>query len=224
MPVKLRLAEDSDVPRIAESALAAFESDPLHMAMLPREHTDHIMEWYHGRLSSALLDPNTRSVVAVDSREDADGVKEIIAGYSRWLLPTKSSEANSAAGKEAPSAAFPEKANKPLVDFYLQQCDDKRGKQMDKSRDVVLYVLATDPAYQGQGIGRMMLEWGINMAATLSESGQNTKARILLEATPLAYPIYKKFGWKDYDSITIDLKQYGIDNGVEHTTVCMIRE
>ncbi|RAO68999.1 uncharacterized protein BHQ10_005011 [Talaromyces amestolkiae] len=224
MPVKLRLAEDSDIPRIAESALAAFESDPLHMAMLPREHTNHIMEWYQGRLRSALSDPNMRSIVAVDSRQDADGVKEIIAGYSRWLLPSKSSEANNAVENERPAAAFPELANKPLVDFYLQQSDDKRGKQMDKSRDVVLYVLATDPAYQGQGIGRMMLEWGINTAATLAESGQNTKPRILLEATPLAYPIYKKFGWKDYESITIDLKQYGIANGTEHTTVCMIRE
>lgn len=225
MPFKLRPAEESDVPRIAESALAAFESDPLHMAMLPREHTDHIMDWYQGRLRSALSDPNMRSIVAVDLRQDADdNAKEVIAGYSRWLLP-KSSEPHGAVANEKPAAAaFPEKANKTLVDFYLQQCDDKRGKQMDTSRDIALSVLVTDPAYQGQGVGRMMLEWGINTAATLNESGQTKKPRIFLEATPRAYLIYKKFGWRDYESITIDLKQYGIDHGIEHTTVCMIRE
>lgn len=225
MPFKLRPAEDQDVPRMAELLFAAFESDPLHIAMLPREHTDNIMDWYQGRLRSALTDPNMRSIVAVDSRQEAgDDAKEVIAAYSRWFLPSKSSEPNGAVDSQKPAAAFPEKANKALVDFYLQQCDDKREKQMDRSRDIVLYVLATDPAYQGQGIARMMLEWGINTTATLSESGQNRKPRILLEATPLANPVYRKFGWKDYDAITIDLKQYGIENGIEHTTVCMIRE
>lgn len=225
MLFKLRPAEDKDVPRIAESVLAAFESDPLHMAMLPREHTDNIMDWYQGRLRSAMSDPNMCSMVAIDVRQEADDdAKEAIVGYSRWLLPSQSSEPDGAVDDQKPVVAFPDKANKPLVDFYLQQCDNKRGKQMDKSRDIVLYVLATHPAYQGQGIARMMLEWGINTAATVSQSGQNKTPRILLEATPLAYPVYRKFGWKDYDAITIDLKKYGIENGIEHTTVCMIRE
>lgn len=211
---------------MTELLFAAFESDPLHMAMLPREHTDNMVDWYQGRLRSALSDPNMRTMIAIaDSRHEAhDGAKEVIAGYSRWLLPSDPSEPDDAANNKKPAVVFPEKANKPLVDFYLRTCDDKRGKQMDKSRDIVLYVLATDPAYQGQGIARLMLEWGINTAATLSESGQNKIPRILLEATPLAFPLYRKFGWKDYESITIDLNQYGIENGIEHTTVCMIRD
>jgi GNAT superfamily N-acetyltransferase len=224
MPIELRPAEAKDVPRMAELLFAAFESDPLHVAMLPREHTDSIMDWYQGRLRSALTDPNMRTMIAVDLRHEADGdPKEVIVGYSRWLLPLREHE-DTEKRNEMSVVAFPQTANKPLVDFYLQQCDDKREKQMDKSRDIVLYVLATDPAYQGQGIGRKMLEWGINTAATLSMSSQNETRRILLEATPLAYPVYRKFGWKDYSSITIDLKQYGINNAIEHTTVCMIRK
>jgi GNAT superfamily N-acetyltransferase len=213
---------------MAELLLAAFESDPLHMAMLPREHTDSIMDWYQGRIRSALADYNMRTMLAVDTPEADSDAKEAIVGYSRWLLPSESSEHdNHDSNNQKPTVTFPHKANKPLVDFYLQQCDDIRGKYMDTSHDIVLYVLATDPAYQGHGIGRMMLEWGINTAAQLSEtrpSSLNKIPRILLEATPLAYPIYKKFGWKDYNSITIDLHQYGIENGIEHTTVCMIRE
>lgn len=222
MPFKLRIAEDKDVPRMAKLILTAFESDPLHMAMLRRQHIDNIMEWYQGRLRSALHNPNMRTIIAVDSTyETGDDTKEVIAGYSRWLLPANSKVNDGAVDGPNLAAVCPEKANEPLLNYYLQQCDIKRGKQMDNSRDIVLYVLATDPAYQGQGIARMMLEWGINTAATLSE---NRMPRILLEATPLAYPLYRKFGSKDYDALTIDLRQYGIENGIAHKTVCMIRE
>lgn len=232
MPYTLRPANVSDIPRLAEVIFAAFESDPLHMAMFPREYTPQLMSWYYPRLQNTLLDPKVRTIVAVTTPDKPDDQNaETIVGYSRWLVPSGLTEGERQQPEEKdgpPENQFPQEANQSLVSFYLQRTGDIRKDYVDESRDIVLYMLATDPSYQGRGIGRMMLDWGINLATQLSDSDahfeKDKKSKILLEATPLAYPMYKRFGWKDYNSITIDLGEYGVKNGIKHTTVCMVRE
>ena len=64
--------------------------------------------------------------------------------------------------------------------------------------------MATRPDYQGKGCGTMILKWGI-------EKADEENARCYLEATPDAYPLYYKVGFRDIDEVGLDLKAYGED-------------
>jgi GNAT superfamily N-acetyltransferase len=51
-------------------------------------------------------------------------------------------------------------------------------------------MLSVDPAYQGRGIGKMLLQWGIEQARA-----QGTG--LYLSATPAGRPFYERIGLKD---------------------------
>lgn len=78
---------------------------------------------------------------------------------------------------------------------------------------LVCHLLATDPAFQRRGLGGMLM--GHVTALADAES-----RRIYLEATTAGHPLYEKFGFRDVDLITIDLKKWGGDR-TEYNWVMM---
>lgn len=78
-----------------------------------------------------------------------------------------------------------------------------------------LEVLAVHPDYQGLGIGKKLIQAGLDDAAALD------LGIAYLEATESGYPLYKKFGWKDVDHVVVDLGKYG-GKGL-WPTACMSR-
>jgi hypothetical protein len=48
------------------------------------------------------------------------------------------------------------------------------------------------------------LKWGI-------EKADASKARIFLEATPEGVPLYRKYGWKQLEEVTMDFEHFGCD-------------
>lgn len=61
----------------------------------------------------------------------------------------------------------------------------------------------------------MLLKSGLEVVDT-------RKARVFLEATSQARPLYEKFGWKSVDEMIFDLGKYGC-SGVQ-TITCMMRD
>ncbi len=60
----------------------------------------------------------------------------------------------------------------------------------------------------------MLLEEGLAIA-------DKANARTYIEASPAGLKLYKKYGWKEVDEFTVDLKQHG-GTGT-HVEICMIR-
>ncbi|KAI9757778.1 MAG: hypothetical protein M4579_003314 [Chaenotheca gracillima] len=75
------------------------------------------------------------------------------------------------------------------------------------------------PAWQRRGVGSAMIRWAF-------ENLRLDSMPVWLNAQLDGYPLYQKFGWKDVETIDIDLSDWaGPSRGYgQHRTVCMIRE
>ncbi|KAI7972676.1 hypothetical protein EIK77_009139 [Talaromyces pinophilus] len=67
----------------------------------------------------------------------------------------------------------------------------------------LLETLTIDPSAQGLGIGSKMLDRGLEDAKNLGLT------EAWLEASDAGYPLYKKYGWKDVEVMTVDFAKYG---------------
>jgi len=91
----------------------------------------------------------------------------------------------------------------------LKEGEDPNSAKMLRKR-VYLDILAVDPRYQGQGIGKALLQWGLDEADRL---GMIT----FLEATNEGKPLYEKFGFEPTISETLELAPFGLRGGLTHT-------
>ena len=86
---------------------------------------------------------------------------------------------------------------------------------MTLSNNLVVNLLAVRPEYQRKGIGGLLLEHGLALA-------DRDGARTYIEASQKGLPLYKKYGWVEFDAVVVDTKPYG-GNGLE-STMLMWRE
>lgn len=77
-------------------------------------------------------------------------------------------------------------------------------------------MLATDPKHQRRGAGRKLLKWGTDLA---------DESRVLpcyLEASEMGQPLYRSLGFRDVETLDMDLGKWG-GEGIYHHYV-MYRE
>jgi predicted N-acetyltransferase YhbS len=84
----------------------------------------------------------------------------------------------------------------------------------DSTNCIVLAILVIAPEFQGQGIGKLLLQDGLKKA---DQHGLPA----WLEASSFGRPLYAKVGFQDVEDLVLDLGQYGGDGS--YTTVCMER-
>lgn len=77
------------------------------------------------------------------------------------------------------------------------------AENTDKTGGLVLETLTIDPSAQGLGIGSKMLDRGLEDAKNLGLT------EAWLEASDAGYPLYRKYGWKDVEVMTVDFAKYG---------------
>ncbi|KAH8433008.1 GNAT family N-acetyltransferase [Aspergillus melleus] len=225
MTLELLPVTEADTARIHEIIFQAFESDQLHVLMFPREHASSYEAYMHESLRSKLRDPTITSLKVVDKSLSGDAS---IVGYARWKFPisndqhqesTPQESQNSEEPSKSPNVPFPAHANKQLMDFFGSQITKLRGQFVDPTRDFVLDFLATDPAHQGRGVGKVMLKYGLD---ELDRRGNGGKA--YLESTAVGMPVYRKFGFAPLGAIEIPLAEFGIEEGGVFTSVVMGRD
>ena len=66
----------------------------------------------------------------------------------------------------------------------------------DAHNGLDLCILGVDPAYQGRGVGKMLVQWGIEQAKAQGKG-------IFLTATPVGKPFYKRMGLHDAGAFEI---------------------
>jgi len=78
-------------------------------------------------------------------------------------------------------------------------------------------ILAVEPKFQRMGVGRKLLEWGLDMA-------DREGLEAFIEASPAGKPLYEKMGWREVGFTDVDLKRWGWEGeGDTNRTVSMFR-
>ncbi|KAE9364463.1 hypothetical protein N431DRAFT_489024 [Stipitochalara longipes BDJ] len=107
-----------------------------------------------------------------------------------------------------PTSGFASDANLELLDWFFGSLDEKRNAFMDQREGVkergYLYmaILGVDPKFQRMGVGKKLLEWGL-------EKADREGIECWIEASPAGKPLYEKFGWREVGFTDVELKKWG---------------
>jgi GNAT superfamily N-acetyltransferase len=110
----------------------------------------------------------------------------------------------------------PPNANIPFLEFFFGSMNNERNEKMKGKRQVLMSLLAIDPAYQRMGIGGKLLDWGL---AKCDSEGRDC----WIDATKEGKGLYEKFGWKEVSVITLELEKWGGPKGSVYYNTCMLR-
>jgi GNAT superfamily N-acetyltransferase len=99
----------------------------------------------------------------------------------------------------------------PFILFNAPYFSNSHGVIL--SNRLVVNILAVRPEYQRKGLGGLLLEHGLALA-------DRDGARTYIEASKKGFPLYKKYGWKEFDEVVVDTRPYG-GLGLEVTKLMM---
>ncbi|KAB5542472.1 acyl-CoA N-acyltransferase [Coniochaeta sp. 2T2.1] len=210
MPLHLRQATVADVPGMATAGVNAFEKDEINLNMFPHgpnptpdRHRADRTRFRAWMTLDRMVKPGGVSMIVVDDEQDGR-----IAGYAQWLRPAppegREPDPPMVTEEEAASAPFeteqkpPSFAEETLVEFLVaQKKEEERVLGPEGKKDVwYLIILAVDPAYQGRGVGKMLVQWGVDQAKAQGKG-------LFLSATPAGKPFYERIGLEDVGAFDI---------------------
>ena len=88
---------------------------------------------------------------------------------------------------------------------------------MDGKPYILLHVLAVAPGWQGKGVGRRLLEWGLEIA-------DREGWECWVDASREGVGLYRKVGWREVGEVRVDLGEWGGEEGVVERAVLMVRK
>jgi len=219
MAPSLRFATEADIPAIARVHMAAFDvaTDaisgnlfPAHLRTSPDQQIPHHVK----RLTASLRDLRSVTMVA-----EEDGQ---IVGYSVWIRPLVGEKAPERAREEVDGMDM--EAFQHLIEAVSVGTKDLLGehgsddiwcKPNDDCFPAVdlwthflgsyfldLSFLGVDPNRQRQGIGKLLVKWGLRQAA---KEGKDC----YLVASPAGRPLYLSLGFLEHGDIRI----FGVPHG-----------
>lgn len=158
MPLVVLPARLPDIEPVYDVYFAAFKDEPIIDFLYPggvdrKAHTEGTKQWWsHDRIgyTTKCLDTDTGNIV----------------GMASWDIFWRPGEDN---GWERP-AGIPwlEGEEKKRCEGILNSMWDIRDKLFGKQhRYIYLSVIAVDPEHQRRGIGRLLMQWGIDIAEKL---------------------------------------------------------
>ncbi|GKU06815.1 gnat family [Fusarium langsethiae] len=200
MSIYLTEASEADLPAVARIATSAFhpETDSLSRRLFPRHlqpkgipDGEAAYDWRLVRKASSLASPESRLIVAVDNDNNAE---DRIVGFALWDAPPAEG-GDSGPSKPIECAALDKVAFEEMKKTVNQDAIDTFG---EKGIAGVWYLdyIGVGPGNQRKGIGKMLLQWGLDRA---SEEGKDC----YLVATEAGRPLYVAAGFKDIRTILI---------------------
>ncbi|KAF7627916.1 acyl-CoA N-acyltransferase [Aspergillus flavus] len=207
MPIQIRYATESDSPDLVHINTVSFAPGLFYQNAFANVKVSALQTLKYARTFARFVDPKYHLLVATESETGR------VIAFMRVVIPLHyqqdshsltelSEDANKMAAK--PDEYLPEGINKRVYTCYLDMLKSSRERYLGEN-DMILDFLATDPEYQGRGIGSQMLKWATQKADSLN-------ARMFLEATEEGYPLYKKYGWNTQEEVVIDFEPLGGHN------------
>ncbi|KAI2630705.1 acyl-CoA N-acyltransferase [Hypoxylon sp. NC1633] len=180
MPLLVLPAQVADIEAVYDVYFAAFKDAPINDFLYPRgvdrqAHTEGMKQWWcHDRIGYTFkcLDTDTGKIV----------------GMATWDIFWRSGDDN---GWERP-AGIPwlEGEEKERCEAVLNSMWDIREKLFGKRhRYIYLSVIGVHPDQQRRGIGRLLMQSGINIAEQL-------QVPIYTESSDVGLPLYESVGFE----------------------------
>lgn len=179
MDLKLRAATPDDVEALCETFFAGFQDELIAKRVFPSDLPSS-WDFWREAMAEGLQDPCEHTVVA----EDMSTAPPTVVGFAKWkALP---------AGTEIPQppTEWPADPELGTAFFHLMW---RKHKEMSGGRPHwYLDLLTTKKDYQKKGIGRMLVEWGL-------ERVDAEGVECCVSGTPEGMGLYEKYGFKEVD-------------------------
>ncbi|KAK5715807.1 hypothetical protein LTR17_016638 [Elasticomyces elasticus] len=220
MSFTVSLASPSDVSRIAEIAVRAFDNDAHTQMKVEVQGCSVFAKGMAQGAQSWLASPRTIVIKATDDRTG------IIVGFCAWgfrgvPLDATPETNNSGSGINYDSVSdISETANdedaqvsqaegaeriaelEVLTDKHLSDFMEKI--MPEGSKCIFICSIAVDPRYEGQGIGSLLIEWGTKTADRLG-------AFSWVHSSEAGWRFYEKHGFKEVDHLTVNLDDWAVN-------------
>ncbi|KAL2063635.1 hypothetical protein VTL71DRAFT_5440 [Oculimacula yallundae] len=132
-----------------------------------------------------------------------------IIGFAKWNFFAK-------IGYQNPfPSEFPPDGNPALGKWLFGEFVRVMNEKMEGKKFVYMHILVIHPEFQRMGVGKRMLEWGLQL---VDEEGLET----YIDASPEGKGLYEKMGWRTTNVIDVDLKKWGGKDEIE-TAYSMVR-
>ncbi|KAL4864074.1 hypothetical protein BDV12DRAFT_201442 [Aspergillus spectabilis] len=148
-----------------------------------------------------------RWIVALEDEIVSESIDDVVDGYLMFVIPETDVLAT--------RGFYTMTAKEKRVVLGLDNGQAAARGELIMRRRVELETLFVHPEHQGQGVGRALLQWGINEAERLG-------LMVYLEATEAGRPLYEQFGFKNVKSVDFDAAEFGGEGRQRYTF--MIRQ
>ncbi|KAL9086093.1 MAG: hypothetical protein Q9165_007305 [Trypethelium subeluteriae] len=212
--------EPSDAPELVDVYFAAFQNAHSLFAW-PR--IPNIRKWWEDMLAHECQDshshmlkivelsstkPNVTAGTSAANNTDNDGSK--IVAFGKWNHPRPTIEID----RNLPE--WPEGSAKEVNQTKFGTLIERRIEIMGPMENHwYLELIATQPSYQGQGLGSVLMEWGTSRA---DADGKEC----YVESAPNGLALYRKHGFVQRnpttDFVDVDIPGHGPERDV-----CMVR-
>ncbi|OJD10146.1 hypothetical protein AJ78_08722 [Emergomyces pasteurianus Ep9510] len=171
----------SDIASAYDVYFAAFNGDLIFNILYPRgmdtelrkEHTANTLQWWHG-----VTVQHTFKCVDTDTGK--------VVGMAVWDVYWR---ARTDEERKRPTTAWLEGAEKERAEAFLESMWKMREKLLGGRRHVYCSFLAVHPDHQRRGIGKPLMDWGLDV-------GEKLRLPVYLESTLAGLPLYTKLGFE----------------------------
>jgi GNAT superfamily N-acetyltransferase len=177
-----REARESDITSMCDTFFSAFAGDFVMAQTFP--DTPSVREFWMDGLRNDIPDPTCHLRCIVDeSLPD----KPVVA-YAKWEACHEKTI------QEGPLC--PEEGDMEIAEVFFPRLRKRKFEIMGGRQYWYLACLCCRPSHQGQGAGRTLLKFGIDLADSEGKE-------IYLEASPPGVPVYQKYAWSEADRVVI---------------------
>ncbi|KAG5789732.1 hypothetical protein H9Q69_011207 [Fusarium xylarioides] len=208
MTIRLVEASEEHLPAIARIATSAFHPNtdalsrrlfPPHLQPKDLPDGEAAYGWRFARKSSSLASSESHLVVAID---DEKGQDDLVIGFSLWDAPPATG-GDSGPSKEIQCTSLDKEAYNEMKKTVNQDAVETLGEQGIAGVWHLDYI-GVSPGNQRRGIGKMLLQWGLDHAAAEEKD-------CYLVATEAGRPLYVAAGFKDIRVVSIlDIPHYSM--------------
>ncbi|KAL2269272.1 hypothetical protein VTJ83DRAFT_1456 [Remersonia thermophila] len=197
MPLRLRLALEDDAVRIGHITATAFSATVSSDVFPPHLHhksetgdpfSDEV-QW-RARRTVRRMREGKPTVVVVDVPDNGDGPEEVV-GFAQWDPPSLGVQGSAQA--EADQDKIPGCLDQDALREMMRVIDEETKRALGPdghSKMWYLMMIAVDPKHHRRGIGKMLVQYGIDQAV---KDGVD----IYLIASPDGRFLYKSLGFEE---------------------------
>ncbi|KAK6841119.1 hypothetical protein PG987_001979 [Apiospora arundinis] len=176
MALQYREGTEADTDAVSDAYSDSFSSDAITQRLFP----------------PTILTP--RYILAINP---ALSGKESVVALAKWVAPSAAAEPESPETEDwASRIDWPEGSDVALGTEFFTMLEKKHEEHMGGRPHWYLELLAVRKGYQGKGVGKHLLKWGLELA-------DKDGLEVYLQAGPAGVPLYRKCGFEDIEVYTV---------------------